>query len=64
MRTPKEKSMAYKNIADSKVEDFPLPDFAKNTQDSVSQESPPVKKSDLVQKARLSGRRDCQSSSV
>lgn len=64
MRTPKEKTMAYKKIADSKVGDFPLPDIVKNAQNSVSRGSLPVKKSDLFQKARLSGRRDCQNSSV
>lgn len=52
--------MAYKKIADSK-EDFPLPDIAKNAQNSVSRGSLPVK-NDLFQKARLSGRRDCQRS--
>ncbi|GAB1288616.1 HAUS augmin-like complex, subunit 6 [Apodemus speciosus] len=52
-RTPKEKNMTrktYKKTADSKVEDFPLPDSAKNAENSVSKGSLPLKKSDPFQK--------------
>lgn len=50
MRTPKEKNMTYKKIADSKVEDFPLLDSAKNAQNGVSRGFLPVEKSDPFQK--------------
>ncbi|XP_076790810.1 HAUS augmin-like complex subunit 6 isoform X2 [Arvicanthis niloticus] len=50
MRTPKEKTMIYKKIADSEVEDSSLSDIAKNAQNSAFRESLPVKKSDPFQK--------------
>ncbi|XP_021055809.1 HAUS augmin-like complex subunit 6 [Mus pahari] len=50
MRTPIEKTLTYKKIADSEVEDFPLSDTAKNAQSSVSRGSLPAKKSDPFQK--------------
>ncbi|XP_031233662.1 HAUS augmin-like complex subunit 6 isoform X2 [Mastomys coucha] len=50
VRTPTEKNMTSKKIADSDVEDSALSDIAKNTQHSVFRGSLPVKKSDPFQK--------------
>lgn len=50
MRTPKEKSMTYKKLADSEVEDSSLSDIAKNAQNSAFRGSLPVNKSDPFQK--------------
>lgn len=55
MRTPIEKTLTYKTIADSEEEDSPLSDTAKNSQSSVSRGTLPVKRSEPFQKeqARL-----------